>query len=449
MSAELDGREYIDDDVVAQLPPALRNWLVLERFHLHKAHQFQNVARDPGFDTRYFPQHCRAFLLPCYWVPRKHLYVHETNESAEHWHFKTDAGPERILFPVHPSAHEQFRAFLRAVDASNATEHGVRFWAIPTSSTRTLLVWPEGAGQRAVFVKTSLHSPIFGDRRVTRTQVARAIGNCKLVRQPDAQLPAELRVIPEILGFSARPAPGTGALVRLVPAELMEGTVRAVPLFSLLGGEDQGRVPLLLELLERTETPPVRYVDELLCATFAPLWVRLALEHGLILESHGQDLLLSLSQQGMPMGAFYYRDLEGLQVDWELRRQRIGSIPALPNAWAWHATHASWGFRYTDFVWHKWRISLFGFLRLVLSEIEASLRDWHDRGLVRGPKCREGELTMLFSSHVFAAVERCCNVSLGAPYDILPALNRFILALFRVRRAVLQSTAAGVPNKNK
>jgi hypothetical protein len=449
MSAELSAPEYIEDDVTGQLPPALREWLVLERFHLHKAHLFQNPARDPQFDTRYFPQHCRAFLLPCYWVPRKHLYVHGANESAEHWHFETEAGTERVLFPVHPSASAEFRAFLRAVDARDAMEHGVRFWAIPTSSTRTLLVWPDGAGQRAVFVKTSLHSPIFGDRRVTRTKVARAIGNCQLVRQAHAQLPAELRVMPEVLGFSARTAPGSGALVRPVPPELIDGRVRAVPLFSLLGGEDQGRVPLLLELLERTDTPPVEYIDERLCKTFAPLWVELALNYGLILEAHGQDLLLSLSPSGVPTGDFYYRDLEGLQVDWALWRRRMGSIPTLPNAWAWHETHASWGYRYTDFVWHKWRISLFGHLRLVLSEVEASLRDWHDRGRVRGPKCRDGELTMLFSSHLFAAIERRFNVSMGAPYDILPALNRFILALFRLRQGILQSTGARESNTNK
>lgn len=449
MSAEPSAPEYIDDDVTGQLPPALREWLELERFHLHKAHWFQNPARDPRFDTRYFPQHCRVFSLPCYWVRRKHLYVHGANESAEHWNIGGEGGDERVLFPVHPSALEEFRAFLSAADAQDATEHGVRFWAIPTSSTRTLLVWPQGAGQRAVFVKTSLHSPIFGDRRVTRTKVARAVGNCKLVRQAHAQLPAQLQIMPEILGFSARSAPGSGALIRPVPPELTDGSVRVVPLFSLLGGEDQGRVPLLLEMLERTDVAPVEYVHELLCATFAPLWVELALNHGLILEAHGQDLLLSLSPNGTSSGHFYYRDLEGLQVDWELWRRRMGPIPALPNAWAWHETHASWGYRYTDFIWYKWRISLFGYLRLVLSEVEASLRDWHDRGRVRGPKCREGELTMLFSSHLFAAIERRFNVSLGAPYDILPALHRFILALFRLRPGILQSTGAGKANTNK
>jgi hypothetical protein len=437
MSAELNVSEAVDHDVIGQLPPALREWMTRERFQLHRPDMFQHPARDPGFDTRYFPQHCRPFRLPCYWMQRKHLYVHGSDESGERLHFGAGAGDERILFPVHPSELEEFRAFLRAVDAIDASEHDRPLWAVPTSSTRTLLVWPDGAGHRAVFVKTSLHSRIFGDRRVTRTKVARAIGNGKVIRQ--ASLPSEFRVLPEILGFSARKAPDSGALIRPVPPEIMDGSVRVAPLFSLLGGEEQGRVPLLLEMLEHTDQPPVEYVDELLCATFAPLWVTLALNHGLIVEAHGQDLLLALSPAGVPSGSFYYRDLEGLQVDWELRHGRFGSPPSLPDEWAWRETHATWGYRYCEFVWYKWRISLFDYLRLVLNEVETSLRQWHDQGRVRGPKCREGELTMLFSERLFAAVERQFNVSLGAPYDILAALNRFILALFKVRRALIQT----------
>ena len=57
--------------------------------------------------------------------------------------------------------------------------------------------------------------------------------------------------------------------------------------------------------------------------------------------------------------------------------------------------------------------------------------------------------TVLFSSHLFAAIERRFNVSVGAPYDILPALNRFTRALFRLRQGLLQSTVVRQPNTNK
>lgn len=427
--------------IIEQLPAALREWLMLERFHLHKADQFQPRCRDPQFDAGYFPQHCRPFRLPCFWVAKKYLYLHDCqHEVMDALPFSAGTAEEQVLFPIHPSALKDFQPFLHEVDARDASLGGLCLWALPTSSTRTLLVWPDGAGDRALFVKTSLHSPILGDRRITRIRAGRSVGLSRLVQQASKQVPPQLHVLPEVLGFSTRNGLDSGALIRLVPSEIKEGRAQVAPLFSLLGGE-AGRVPLLLTLLERSDTQPVRFVDELLCASFAPLWAELTFRHGLILEAHGQDLLLGLSAQGIPSGHFYYRDLEGLQVDWELRRHRGWQPPDLPNGWAWRETYGTWGYRYCDFIWYKWRISLYGYLRLVLAEVESSLREWHERGLVRGPKCQEGELTMLFSHHLFAALERLFNTSMGARYDVLRSLNRFVIGLLKLRRAALQTSA--------
>jgi len=306
-----------------------------------------------------------------------------------------------------------------------------------------LLVWPDGDGHQAVFVKTSLLSPIFGDRRVTRIRAGRSMGLNRLVQQAGEQLPSRLHILPEVFGFSPRNELDSGAVIRLVPPEATEGHVQVAPLFSLLGGDD-GRVPLLLTLLQRSDTEPVRFVDELLCASFAPLWAELTFRHGLILEAHGQDLMLGLSAQGVPSGHFYYRDLEGLQVDWELRRHRGLRLPELPNGWAWRETYGTWGYNYCDFVWYKWHISLYDYLRFVLAEVESSLREWHERGLVRGPKCQEGELTMLFSHHLFAALERLLNTSLGVRYDIMRSLKRFLIGLLKLRKEVLQDRPVSI-----
>src|SRR5690606_38498672 len=116
----------------------------------------------------------------------------------------------------------------------------------------------------------------------------------------------------------------------------------------------------------------------------------LSLGHGLILEAHGQDLLLELTPELTAARGFVYRDFEGLQVDWELRRQRGWPPEDMPHDWSWRETYGSWNYPLSDLVWYKWWISLFNYLRLVLFEVETSLREWHDRGLVRGSKCGEG-----------------------------------------------------------
>jgi hypothetical protein len=425
----------IGQKVIEQLPPALGEWLELERFQLHKPNIFQNTARDPAFDIRYLPQNCQPFLLPCFWVPRKYLYVRgEQVPAAGQLRFLSgEPANERVLFPVHPSAIDHYRAFFREASARDAVAAGLRIWAVPTSSTRTLLAWPDGAGDRAVFIKTSLHSPIFGDRRVSRLKVGRSIGLARVVGDAGPMLPGALHFLREVVGFSPRGLPDSGAVIRVVPPEVMSGRVRLAPLFSLLGG-GEGRQPVLLTLLERTGMEPVKWVEQVLCATFAPLWLEMSLRHGLILEAHAQDLLLGLGGDGLPSGQFYYRDFEGLQVDWELRRARGWPAPHdMPNAWAWRETYGTWGYRYCDFPWYKWRISLYNYLHFVLNEIEVSLREWHGRGLLRGPKCEEGELTMLFSRHMFAAIERMFGTRIDAPYNIYRSLNRFVALLLKHR----------------
>ncbi|HEY0683719.1 MAG TPA: IucA/IucC family C-terminal-domain containing protein [Steroidobacter sp.] len=424
--------EPVAPDVTEQLSPGLRDWMTLERFHLHKPNIFQNTKRDPSFDIRYLPQHSRPFRLPCYWVPRRRLHVLGAPSSDAMTFVSGPSSDERVLFPIHPSALEDFRPWLREVGARDATAEGLWIWALPTSSIRTLLAWPEGSGDRAVFVKTSVHSAMFRDRRITRIGVGRAVGLNTLVAQMRERLPSELHVLSEVFGFSPRHRLDSGAMLRLVPPEVSDGRTRLAPLFSLTGG-DNGRVPLLLAMLERTDATPVEFVDRLLCAWFAPLWAELTLRHGVILESHGQDLMLALSADGVPTGDLYYRDLEGLQIDWELRRHHGWPTPELPNGWAWRETYGTWGHIYHDFLWWKWRTSLFAYLRLVLTEVEETLRQWHERGLVRGPKCAEGELTTLFSHHLFTAVERLFNVSLGPRYDTLRSLNRFVIALVKLR----------------
>jgi hypothetical protein len=430
---------FVDESrVVEQLPYALRCWLALERFHLHKAHIFQNLSRDPGFDLRHLPQHCQPFWLPCYWVPREHLFVYESKHERRGFQpFCAGGSPTgEVLFPIHPSVVEDFWLFLKKSGARDVRDDGLRLWALPTSSTRTLLVWPDGAGDQAVFVKTSLHSDILGDRRITRIRAGRSVGLNRLIEAERVRLPSKWRVLPEVLGLSTRHSLDSGALIRLVPEEIKDGRVLVAPLFSLLGG-DCPRRPLLFSLLERADMEAVRFVDELLCAPFATLWVELTFHHGLILEAHGQDLLLGLSSEGIPTGDFYYRDLEGLQVDWELRRYKGRQEPDLPNRWAWREAYGTLGYRFCDFVWYKWEISLFNYLRMVLGEVELSLREWYDRGLVRGPKCGEGELTMLFSRHLFGALEQTLNHALGTPYDVLASLNRFLIDLMRCRKEVL------------
>lgn len=427
-----------DDELVQQLSPALRAWLTLERFHLHEPHLYQRTARDPGFDVKYFAQNCGVLRLPCFRVPRRYLYViGAVSKNNDTMQFGSDtAVDDSILLPIHPSAIDSYREFLQI---SGARESGERIRAVSTLSTRTVLAWPEASPEQATFIKTSLHSPIFGDRRVTRIKAGRSVGLSALVHAELDELPATLRYLPETLAFTPRGEPSMGAIVRAVPAEIKAGRAVLAPLFSLIGGSGE-RVPLLLSILERTGATPLEFMHDVLCAPFAKLWLELAMKHGLLVEAHGQDLLLELSTDLVPRGRFYYRDFEGLQLDWELRRHLGKRMPvALAGQWCWRESYDSWGdYRYGQSTWFKWRISLLQYLHFVLHQTETALRTWQRERRIGGAPIAQDEITMLFSRCMFDGVARMFDQSVGPPYNIYRSLNRFLLLLARLRRALLR-----------
>jgi hypothetical protein len=431
----------------SQLPAGLREWLILERFHLHKPHLYQRRELDASFDISYLPQHSGTFRLPCFLIARRNLHMFGSQQQHSYsMQFYSDSKiDDAVLFPMHPLALDDYREFLLRVGATDAAREGVCIWAVPTSSLRTLLAWPDGAADRAVFVKTSLVSPVVGDRRVHRMRAGRSVALSALVANQLTELPTQLSYLRESFAFAARSAPHSGSIIRCIPQEIISGHVRVAPLFSLIGGEGERR-PLLLAMLERAGTPPLQFVDEMLCKPVARFWLELCMRFGLIIEAHGQDLLLELSTAGQPTGRFYYRDFEGMQVDWELRRRLGYSAPdALAHSWQWREAYDTWeNFPYGALPWRKWYVSLYQFLRMVLREVEQSLRQWHQDGLINGPLCGPDELTMAFSRHMFEGLERIFGVRVDSPYNIDRHLNRFLLLLSQLRRQALATVGTSL-----
>lgn len=422
-----------------QLPSSLQQLIAFERFHLHKIDKFQ--ARDARFDVRYFPQNCDAFRLPCFWVGRKHLYVYG-GQRATHPEPQMLEGlglDQNVLFPVHPLALDHYGPYLARVGARAADN--LFMWAVPTASTRTLLAWPDREPDKAFFLKVSLPYSICGDRRLPVHKLACAIGLSLLVEESLPLLPRSLGFLPESFGFVPRQMLDSGVIVRSIPAAARDGRIILAPLFALFGGDDRCR-PLLLTMLERTRVDGDEFVERVLCADFAQLWVVLALRFGLILEAHAQDLMLELSPDLTPSGRLFYRDFEGLQVDWDLRRQRGWPTPAcMPRAHSWHETYATSGFPHGGVTSHKLKISLLQYLDLVLRELDEVMAIWRRRGLLPASRLREGDVLTLFRYQLLHSVELLFDVRPPAACRVRGSATQLACFLLGVRRKIIAKTA--------
>jgi len=428
----------VDADVLEQLPRSLQQLSKFERFHLHTPEKFQVPARDPGFDPSYFPQNCGALQLPCYWIERRHLQVFgaQANDCGELGLFSGEGPNGSVLFPIHPSSLAHYQDSLRKLAATDAARDGLRIWGVPTSSTRTLLAWPDRMPERALFVKTSLHSPIFGDRHLPVGKVARSVGLSSLVQRCRHELPGGLDFFAESSGAVVRQLPDLGFIARSIPQSIKTNQLAVAPLFALMGGRRSQ--PLFLTLMEQTGLKPLDFVEEILCSRFARVWLDMSLKQGLILEAHGQDLMLAMRPDLSQIDRFYYRDFEGLQVDWELRSRCGLLLPTdLPNSRAWHETYATWGYRYGQLVWYKLRISLLQYLHFVLLELEQMLRAWQERGLLGGARIDEDALTAMFSRKMMDLIHEQFAIRVAPDYNILRNLSRFVLLLLNVRKEVI------------
>jgi hypothetical protein len=439
--AQLNPAQIGTQEPLLQLPQSLQMFLDAERFQLHDVASYQDTSLDPSFDTRYLPQNCGAFELPCFWVQRKHLYVH--GRAEREWQRSCALDPsgrsERILFPIHPISLPGYRQFLADVAAQDAAADGLTIWAVPTSSVRTLLVWPDGAPQKARFVKTSLHSPAFGDRILSRRVVARSVGLSELVEQSANQLPDGLDYFLEQAGFVPRHSGSGGVILRTVPGEIKDNRTIVVPLFSLFGG-DASRPLLLRRVLDACGLEPARFVEEAICAPFARLWVQMTFRHGLLLESHAQDLLLALTPTLVPLNRFYYRDFEGMQLDFDLRNERNSrSDRAMPCSHRWYETYGSYGYRYSQLVSYKLHATFFNFVDWVVRPFGAAMRQWWQRGVLACPPPEESDLVQVFVRHVQNAIAEEFGVTLQRDYDILQSRNRFVLSLLRCRQALMDA----------
>ena len=434
----MDARRMGSREAIEQLPYSLRLLSDLERFNLHDIGRFQQTTLDPSFDSRYLPQNCDAVQLPCFWIPKKYLYIctHPAADDADVSCLQWLSDETRFLFPLHPADLAHYTAFLSAVGAERVENVSSCIWAVPTASVRTFLAWPDAEPNRALFIKTSLHSRICGDRRISRRKAALSVGLSALVRDCRARLPTTLSYLFEPLSLVPRSLPDSGVIFRLIPQPIKSGSVIVAPLFSLFG-EATGHLPLLLRLVHETGVS-LRYVlEEVLCAAFARLWLEMTLHFGLVLESHGQDLMVELSEDLRASGRFYYRDFEGLAVDWELRRHRKLAQPSpMPHEWAWYETYETWGYPYHQMIGQKLRTSLNQYLRYVINPIDVKVRDWRRSGSIE-EEFEPDEVTMMFSRHLFRLLREEFGFGDRAEYNIYRNLNRFVIALLKLRKNLL------------
>jgi IucA / IucC family len=330
------------------------------------------------------------------------------------------AGGDALLL-VHPRSRDHYAALLRKPSVRRI-ESGT-FMATPLSSSRSLLVWEEGLRENPFIAKLSLCATIGTvDRTIRATRVAKCVGLTALL-DGARDLPGDFAFLDEYYGVSPHRMQRGGMLLRSIPAAVMSGERTLLPAYALIATPDDGTPPLLVTLADLHGMKLGEFAFYALLAPFANQWAALAIDAGIVFESHGQNLMLELDAGLTPTGRLVHRDLEDLSVDLRYRRERGLYVPeALPTLDG-HSVDRIYQQRRHRW-WLKHSLPVF-FEGGVLQPMEIAIARWVRTGLVDSAKVGPRRLRQLFRREIGAALGRYVDRPREIRYDLI---DQFVLS---------------------
>jgi hypothetical protein len=310
-----------------KLPIGIQSWYVYETSYLSRevdTDKLSSPAQNDQ-DPKFAPEAKEVFDLLGVWVPAKQMLAFEsgglTPELRNEFQ-RSREGHSEYLFLIHPESKSLYPKLLnQGFDQEN-------FRAVATASSRSLLVWKTGHESHPFIAKVSLNKMIgYVTRTIKGTETARSVGTSKLL-EGAADLPANAIFLMEPFSLIPKGLATGGMIVRQFPVEFLDGETQFLPLFALYGGEGEA---LLWDLIKRSGKSPHTYIREEIIRPFVQLWAQLAVEEGILMEPHAQNMLMEI-KNGRLTERFAARDFGGFNIDFKFRRKTRKFVPKnLPN----------------------------------------------------------------------------------------------------------------------
>lgn len=315
------------------LPAGVKNLIYAEQ-HLLSRDLNENRILTPKENHQaeeFKPENSRVFTVKSYWMRQQEVDVFAVSKMAENlkeifWRKDPNGGKEFLIL-VHPESESLYKDIVRS------DSRGPDFLATSTSSSRTLLMWPENRPDLPFFGKLSLNKEIGGVvRTIPQGEVVRSLGTTEVLYKNLSALPKSFKFFPETFSLIPKSLARGGMIIREIPQAITSGNERFIPLFSLYA-DRAGKAPLLAEMIALSGIPTEEFIQKRIIDPFVKQWVNLVLINGLSMEPHAQNVLIGLNARGLPNGEFMHRDFGGFNIDFkhfsELEMQRPDHLPVI------------------------------------------------------------------------------------------------------------------------
>ncbi len=319
----------------AALPPGVKKLIYAEQ-HLLSRDLNENRIMTPKQNdqaAQFKPENSQVFPVKSYWMKQAEIDVFAVAEMSENlktiFSRKDNQGKSEFLMLVHPESESLYTERVRS------ESRGPDFWAMSTSSSRTLLMWPDQRPDLPFFGKLSLNKEIGGVvRSIPQGEVVRSLGTTEVLYKNLSALPKSFKFFPESMSLIPKGMSRGGMIIREIPQEVATGKKQFIPLFSLYADRGE-KMPLLAEMINASGMPSEEFVQKRIIDPFVKQWVELVLVNGLSMEPHAQNVLIGLNSRGLPSGEFMHRDFGGFNMDLksfnQLHMKTPENLPVINN----------------------------------------------------------------------------------------------------------------------
>lgn len=300
--------------------------LLFEEQNLHNKDLWGAGAFSSNINPEYIPENNPKFPLPYYLVPvedANFLSADSMDPNIADQLTMRISGKKHYKLFVHPESEVHYD-FLRA-SYNYVGPDQTEFFASPTSSYRSLVVWNRNNMKRKPFIaKVSLDKNVIGsiDRLVSINEVERSVANQRALDKIGAKKLSEmnLKIFPETAGLTIdKVHPGTpdklgGQLIREIPDEIVNGQKKWLSLSAMMSPNRKPK-PIIMDIIEKSGLSSYDFFKTYMIDNYLQMFEEVSLKQGLNFEPHSQNLVFETTIDMKPTGKWVLRDFGGVWPD--------------------------------------------------------------------------------------------------------------------------------------
>ncbi len=296
-----------------KLPPDFRKWLSLEQLYYENPFiDEKDRAFQKAIPLKFRPSQGRRFSLPYVEIPREETSCLEASPAQKILD---------IIFPTSKTVRFFFHPLMKNLFPEAKINR--QFYATPTASFRTVLLWDRDMKLKPIMLKLHLSRVIVKTHRaISRSLLKQSAGVTAALNgiRQDKLNEFHFGYLSEPLNVFERKR-NLGLIIRdpVPKPERMSKGAFLMPVFSL-SSAGPSKMPLIIKLIESSGLSPEEYLFKYIIEPLIKSWTYLTMSQGLIPEPHAQNLLLEMDRDDNPK-RLIYRDFEGVAVDFQLRKK--------------------------------------------------------------------------------------------------------------------------------